>query len=89
MRSDSRRRLESATLGPALDKLAKDLDLNDHLRNGFKEIYVYTCDDHGIRHGLKSVDHPEQEDARFMLIACSAFVNFVTEKARKRGKLSA
>lgn len=79
--------METATLGPALDKVAKDLDLNDHLRNGFKEIYVYTSDDHGIRHGLKSVEHPEQEDARFMAITCSAFVNYVTEKARKLNKL--
>ena len=79
--------MESATLGPALDKVTKELDLNDDLRDGFKKIYKYTSDDHGIRHGLKDEDHPEQEDARFMLIACSAFVNFVTEKARKLGKL--
>lgn len=80
-------RMENSTLGPALDKTAKELEINDHLRDGFKKIYTYTNDDHGIRHGLKDEDHPEQEDARFMLVACSAFVNLITEKARKQGKL--
>jgi hypothetical protein len=79
--------LPKATLGPALDKTAKELDLNDHLRDGMKLIYRYTSDDHGIRHGLKDDGQPEREDAQFLLINCSAFVNFVTEKARKLGKL--
>src|SRR5262245_6799721 len=51
--------LGKATLGPALDKTAKELDLNDHLRDGFKKIYGYTSDDHGIRHGLKNEEHPD------------------------------
>jgi hypothetical protein len=79
--------MPKATLGPALDKTAKLLNLNDQFRDGFKKIYGYTSDDHGIRHALKDEEHPEQEDARFMLVACSAFVNFITEKARKQGKL--
>jgi hypothetical protein len=54
-----------------------------------KKIYGYTCDDQGIRHGLTNNDEPEQEDARFMLVTCSAFVNMVIEKARKKGKLPA
>jgi len=59
--------------------------LNADLRDGFKKIYKYTSDDGGIRHALKDEDQPSQEEARFMLIACSAFVNYVTEKARKQG----
>jgi hypothetical protein len=82
-------KMPAATLGPALEKTAKELDLNDFLRDGMKAIYKYTSDDHGIRHGLKDDDQPEQEDARFMLVTCSAFVNMVTEKARKQGKLPA
>jgi hypothetical protein len=81
--------MPTQTLGPALDKVAKELDLNDHVRDGMKAIYKYTSDAHGIRHGLKDHNHPGQEDARFMLVTCSAFVNFVTEKARKQGKLPA
>jgi hypothetical protein len=80
-------RMPYTTLGPALDKTAKELGLNGHLREGFKSIYKYTSDDHGIRHGLKDDDHPEEEDAMLMLVTCSAFVNFVTEKARKQRKL--
>jgi len=36
---------------------------------------------------LKNEKQPEQEDARFMLVACSAFVNLIMEKARKQGRL--
>lgn len=79
--------MPSATLGPALDKVTKELDLNDHIRDGIKLLYKYTSDTHGIRHGLKDHEHPEQVDALFMLVTCSAFVNFVTEKARQQGKL--
>lgn len=79
--------MSDKTLTPALEKTAKELGLHEKLREGFKNIYWYTCDEYGIRHGMKDTDQPDQEDARFMLIACSAFVNFVTEKARKQGKL--
>jgi len=79
--------LQDKTLGPALKKTTEILGLNEDLRDGFHKIYGYTSDDHGIRHSLKDMDHPEQEDARFLLVACSAFVNYVTEKARKQNKL--
>ena len=80
-------RMPGGTLGPALEKTAKELGLNDDLREAFKKIYKYTSDDHGIRHALKNNDEPEEEDARFMLVACSAFINMLTDKARKQGKL--
>jgi hypothetical protein len=81
--------MPAATLGPALDKVAKDLSLHDAQRDGFKKLYGYTSDADGIRHALKNDDEPEQEDARYLLVACSAFVNYIIEKARKAGKLPA
>ena len=80
-------KMDKATLSPALEKTAKELGLNENLRNGFKLIYKYTSDAHGIRHALKDEEEPVQEDARFMLVTCSAFVNYATEKARKLNKL--
>jgi hypothetical protein len=78
---------DKATLGPALDAVAAKVKLHPKLRDGFKALYGYTNDDHGIRHALKDDGQPEAEDATFMLVTCSAFVNYLTEKARKNGLL--
>jgi hypothetical protein len=61
--------------------------LHQRLRDGFKALYAYTSDTHGIRHALKDDDQPEAEDAKFMLVSCSAFVNYLAEKGRKNGLL--
>jgi len=71
------------TLGPAIDVVAKKANLHPQLVTGFKALFGYTCDDHGIRHALKDDGQPEAEDAKFMLVTCSAFVNYLTEKAAK------
>ncbi len=77
----------TTTLGPALDAVLTRLGLHPKLHQGFKAIYGYTSDTHGIRHGLKDDAEPEAEDATFMLVSCSAFVNYLVEKARKKGLL--
>jgi hypothetical protein len=78
---------ENTTLGPALDAVAVKTKLHQRLRDGFKALYAYTSDTHGIRHALKDDDQPEAEDAKFMLVSCSAFVNYLAEKGRKNGLL--
>jgi AbiJ N-terminal domain 4 len=78
---------DKTTLGPALDALTAKTKLHPKLQEGFKALYKYTSDDHGIRHCLKDDAQPEPEDAKFMLVACSAFVNYLAEKARKNGLL--
>ncbi len=78
---------DKATLGPALDAVAAKTRLHPKLQEGLKALYGYTSDDHGIRHALKDDAQPEEEDARFLLVSCSAFVNYLAEKARKNGLL--
>jgi hypothetical protein len=77
-----------ATLSPALGAVAAKIDLHPDLQKGFKALYGYTSDEHGIRHALKDDGQPEEEDARYFLVSCSAFVNFLVEKARKNGLLA-
>jgi hypothetical protein len=79
--------MDKATLGPALDAVTKRVGLHPKLQEGFKALYGYTSDDHGIRHSLKDDREPEAEDAKFMLVTCSGFVNYLAEKARKSGLL--
>lgn len=78
---------KKATLGDALKVISKQFSLNPALKSAFSAIYGYTSDDHGIRHALKDDAEPEAEDSLFFLVMCSAFVNFLVEKARKNGLL--
>jgi len=72
---------KKATLGKALNKIEKEYKIHNALKEGFKNIYGYTSDGDGIRHSL--TEKPENltlTDAKFMLIACSAFVNYLIGK---------
>ncbi|ADZ10367.1 hypothetical protein Metbo_2152 [Methanobacterium lacus] len=76
---------ESLSLGQSLNKIEKNgiIDLHPSLKNGFKSIYGYTSDSDGIRHGLTDEPNLSYEDAKFMLVACSAFVNYLNAKWNK------
>lgn len=53
------------------------------LEKGFIELYAYTSDADGIRHALMDKERLDLEDAQFMLVACSAFTNYLVAKAQK------
>ncbi|MDR2100606.1 MAG: hypothetical protein LBP40_07275 [Campylobacteraceae bacterium] len=71
------------TLGVALKKLeSKGLVINPVLKQGFEKIYGYTNGKDGIRHALlEDGVIPDFNDAKFMLVACSAFVNYLIAKS--------
>lgn len=75
----------SATLGKALGKLEADGAVKTHpaLNSAFQKLYGYTSDAGGIRHSLSDEDSLEFEDAKFMLVSCSAFVNYLQAKVAK------
>ena len=74
-----------APLGEALKVIGSKAELHGALRAAFDKLYGYTSDAQGIRHALLEEDNLEQEDATFMLVACSAFVSYVIAKlARKQ-----
>ena len=72
-----------AELGQALKKLEEVLPLHGALRNGFSSLYGYTSNEGGIRHALMDESKIEFEDAKYMLVSCSAFVNYLIIKAEK------
>lgn len=72
------------TLGKALNSLPKrGISLPDSLREGFIKLYAYTNGSStGIRHTLMDdANVPGVDEAKFMLVACSAFVNYLKSKA--------
>ena len=77
---------KDATLNKAIEKLKNNgVHIHPALEKAFTSLYAYTCDEKGIRHaGIEFVDTPA-EDAKYMLVSCSAFVNYLFEKWSKVG----
>jgi len=65
----------------ALAKLAKQVGIHRVLEDAFCKLFEYTSDEDGVRHGI--VDDPSVgfDEAKFLLVACSAFVNFLVAKS--------
>lgn len=76
-----------ATLGKAIKKL-KDSGVYIHsaMESAFSSLYGYTSDEDGIRHGGIDFKNAPAEDAKYMLVSCSAFVNYLIEKWNKVGQ---
>lgn len=68
---------DSGTLGDLLKRLARKHPIHPALEGAFTKLYGYTSDAKGIRHALMDDDRVTFDEAKFMLVACSAFVNYV------------
>jgi hypothetical protein len=73
---------DKATLGDALKILEKDHQLHGALKSGFSSIYGYTSDEGGIRHAMMDDPNLKFDDAKFMLVACTAFINYLIGKSK-------
>jgi len=71
---------EKGTLGQLVKKLEDEIGLHPALRTAFSNLYGYKSDEDGIRHALLESRDLAFEDAKFFLVVCSAFVNFVESK---------
>ena len=79
---------DDATLGQALNKLQeKGIALHSALKKSSSSLYGYTSDAEGIRHALLEESTLDFDDAKFMLVSCSAFVNYLAAKASKAGAI--
>lgn len=69
---------EDATLGKALSELNKIKPMHGAFKDGMNKLYGYASDEGGIRHAaINDNESVDEADARYMLITCSAFVNFI------------
>lgn len=70
-----------ATLGKMLDKLGESgVTIHSAQKEAFKKLYGFTSDAGGIRHGSIDFTNAQSEDALYMLISCSAFINYLKVK---------
>ena len=68
---------QSGTLGNLVD----GLNIHQSLKEAIKKIYGWTSDEGGIRHSEKEGQGViDGSEARYMLIHCSALVNFIISK---------
>lgn len=77
---------KSGGLQNALKKLSGKIPLHPSLEQGFLKLYGYTSNEDGIRHSILEMKDIGFAEAKFMLVVCSAFVNFAIDKARQ-GKI--
>lgn len=76
---------EKATLGDALKQLEKNgLVIHPSLKQAFIKLYGYTSDQGGIRHAEGMFESQVTfEEAKFMLVSCSAFINYLIAEMGK------
>ena len=74
---------KNPTLSQALKIQKKEIGLHSALEKAFDSLYGYTSDEEGIRHSLLKEAKLYSEDAKFMLVSCSAFVNYLISKISK------
>jgi len=73
-----------ANLGPALGLVEKKYKIHGALKSAFTSLYGFTSDAGGIRHKLLEDDIViKMEDAKFMLVSCSAFINYLKVKTEE------
>lgn len=72
-----------ATLTQALKTIESQVPLHGALSTAFEKLYGYTSDASGIRHALSEESDIDFHDAKFMLVSCSAFTNYMIGKSQQ------
>ena len=56
------------------------------LNSGIDKLYSYACDQGGIRHAERETESTVTfEEAKFMMVTCSAIVNYLVAEYGKHG----
>jgi hypothetical protein len=66
-----------AMLSDALKTLERNEKLHPALKDGFLKLYAYTSDEGGIRHAMQDDPNLSAADARYFLLSCTSFVNYL------------
>lgn len=75
---------KKTTLGQCLGEIESKIGpIHGALKRAFESLYGYTSSAEGIRHALLDEPKLSFEDAKFMLVSCSAFINYLVSKASK------
>ena len=75
----------SDTLGWAVKKVSAKAPLHPAFEQAILKLYGFTSDSGGIRHALMDEPSLRYSDAKFMLVLCSAFTNFLLARCAENG----
>jgi hypothetical protein len=75
----------SDTLGAALKKISTKAPMHAAFEQALLKLYGFTSDSDGIRHSLMDEPSLRYADAKFMLVLCSGFTNFLLAKCTESG----
>lgn len=81
-------RTHSGGLKDALTELTKKVPLTPAMTQAFLKLYGYTSGPEGIRHPMLEEASVGFDEAKFMILACSGFVNYLIAKASSAGLLA-
>lgn len=73
-------RTDKATLGQVLKSLEDSHGLHPALKSSLSSLYGYTSDADGIRHAMLEESSLTFIDAKFMLVFCTNFINYLVSK---------
>jgi hypothetical protein len=79
---------DSPGLAGALTVLEQRIELHGALKSAFVKMYGYTSDENGIRHAILDKTEVGFDEAKFMVVACSAFANYLVAKSSSCGLLN-
>lgn len=71
---------EKATLADALKIIKQQGKLHPALKDAFSKLYGYTSDKDGIRHAMLEEPNLSPADAKFFLLSCTSFINYLKSK---------
>lgn len=73
---------DKATLGKALKIIEERYGLHAALKSSLSQLYGYASDGDGIRHAMLEESNLSYIDAKFMLVSCTNFINYLIEKTK-------
>jgi hypothetical protein len=76
---------EKDTLSGALKKLSAKTPLHPAFEQALLKLYGFTSDEGGIRHSLMEEPSLRYSDAKFMLVLCAGFTNFLLARCAESG----
>ena len=64
-----------------IEKGLQKLGFHHQLKQAWNNMYNWTSDEDGVRHTIKGAPQVGISEARYMVVACSAFVNYLVVKS--------
>lgn len=82
------KKVKNLGLQDALNELRKEIKIHPALYDSFVKLYGYASNSDGIRHDMIEDSDAGFDEAKFMIVSCSAFSTYLLTKAGKANLLN-